>query len=179
MIYIPEDRYNKIKSISEALLRSHIENPSTSSTLKMYTDKMIKLFGDIFSLENDYSFQYAKWDGPKKEFDATDTYMSILSFAKRLSETNTYIPVMGNMLLKEVLDIIYIDKKYTIISSLHAAYKETNILVETDIKIDQGVYKGVLSDEIHTLISKLDYTSIFCILDLFVKVFVRIKDRDN
>ncbi len=179
MIYIPEDRYNKIKSISEALLRSHIENPATPLTRKVYTDKMIKLFGDIFSLENDYSFQYAKWDGSKKEFDATDTYMSILSFAKRLSETKTYIPVMGNMILKEVLDIIYNDKKYNIVSSLYGAYKETNILVETDIKIDQGVYRGVLSDEIHTLISKLDYNTIFCILDLFVKVFVRIKDRDN
>ena len=86
---------------------------------------------------------------------------------------------MGNMILKEVLDIIYNDKKYNIVSSLYGAYKETDVLVEADVKINQGVYRGVLNEEIHTLISKLEYNTIFCILDLFVKVFVRIKDRDN
>ena len=180
MIYIPEDKYNILKSISEALLKSHIENPATPLTLKVYTDKMIKLFGDIFNLKNDYSFLSTNGDVQQwREHNIIDSHLSILSFAKRLSETKTYIPVMGNMLLKEVLDIIYNDKKYTIISSLYAAYKETDVLVETDVKINQGVYRGVLNEEIHTLITKLDYNTIFCILDLFVKVFVRIKDRDN
>lgn len=180
MIYISEDNYNIIRSVSEALLKSHIENPSTPLTLKTYTDKMIKLFGDIFNLKNDYSFYFTRGGVTQgREHNIIDSHLSILSFAKRLSESDVYIPVMGNMILKEVLDIIYNNKKNTIITSLYAAYKETDILVKTDIKINQGVYRGVLNEEIHTLISKLDYNTIFCILDLFVKVFVRIKDRDN
>ena len=180
MIYIPEDRYNIIKRTAEALLKSHIENPATPLTLKAYTDKMIKLFGDIFSLENDYSSYFTRGDTQQvREHNIIESHLSILSFAKRLSETKTYIPVMGNMILKEVLDIIYNDKKYNIVSSLYGAYKETDVLVEADVKINQGVYRGVLNEEIHTLISKLEYNTIFCILDLFVKVFVRIKDRDN
>lgn len=184
MIYIPEDRYNIIKSTAEALLKSHIENPATPLTRKVYTDKMIKLFGDIFNLKNDYSFYsptvVIRGDPQQvRKHNIIESHLSILSFAKRLSETKTYIPVMGNMILKEVLDIIYNDKKYNIVSSLYGAYKETDVLVEADVKINQGVYRGVLNEEIHTLISKLDYNTIFCILDLFVKVFVRIKDRDN
>ena len=180
MIYIPEDRYNIIKSTAEALLKSHIENPATPLTLKVYTDKMIKLFGDIFNLKNDYSFYLTRGGTQQvREHNIIESHLSILSFAKRLSETKTYIPVMGNMILKEVLDIIYNDKKYNIVSSLYGAYKETDVLVEADVKINQGVYRGVLNEEIHTLISKLEYNTIFCILDLFVKVFVRIKDRDN
>lgn len=180
MIYISEDRYNIIKSTAEALLKSHIENPATPLTQKVYTDKMIKLFGDIFNLKNDYSFYFPRGDTQRvRKHNIIESHLSILSFAKRLSETKTYIPVMGNMILKEVLDIIYNDKKYNIVSSLYGAYKETDVLVEADVKINQGVYRGVLNEEIHTLISKLDYNTIFCILDLFVKVFVRIKDRDN
>ena len=180
MIYISEDRYNIIKSTAEALLKSHIENPATPLTRKVYTDKMIKLFGDIFNLKNDYSFNSTRGDTQQvRKHNIIESHLSILSFAKRLSETKTYIPVMGNMILKEVLDIIYNDKKYNIVSSLYGAYKETDVLVEADVKINQGVYRGVLNEEIHTLISKLEYNTIFCILDLFVKVFVRIKDRDN
>lgn len=180
MIYIPKDRYNIIKSTAEALLKSHIENPATPLTRKVYTDKMIKLFGDIFNLKNDYSFYFTRGDTQQvRKHNIIESHLSILSFAKRLSETKTYIPVMGNMILKEVLDIIYNDKKYNIVSSLYGAYKETDVLVEADVKINQGVYRGVLNEEIHTLISKLEYNTIFCILDLFVKVFVRIKNRDN